>query len=165
MLTLTPAHLRPPRNWYQGHISQGQKIHVDGLNIEVILDSQKTFNQLQHLAVELSSHIANVDGTYKSVEIRLGGLERDGVIYAKGYWRKNRYLSLYFPSHKGSRRMHQYVGCNPEKIIAAEAAMQRAIEYEELLGGVALLESVAEQCCSDLTSMISILKAAVASRR
>lgn len=124
------------------------------------MTSQKKIDQLQLLSVELSELITNAGNVYQTAAIRLETLERMGIIHARGYWRKNKYLSLYFPSHKGRRRMAQYVGCNPKKIVAAESAMQRAIEYEEVLTSIARMESVAEQCCFVLASLTSNLKSA-----
>ena len=55
--------------------------------------------------------------------------------------------------------MFQYVGCNPEKIRAAQAAMRRAIEYDELVAQIAHLEDFAEQCCRNLTDVLCTLRA------
>lgn len=58
--------------------------------------------------------------------------------------------------------MLRYVGSNPEKIRAAQAAMHRAIEYDELVNHVDRLEGLVEQCNRSLANVISTLRAVVA---
>lgn len=58
--------------------------------------------------------------------------------------------------------MLRYVGINPEKIRAAQGAMRRAIEYDELVDHLACLEGMVEQCSCSLTDVISKLRAVVA---
>lgn len=134
---------------------------MHGSTIEIILSSRKSFDQLDQLASELLTSVVNTRDIYRTVEIRLAGLEREGLVHAKGYWRSNKYFCLYSRSQKG-KRMLRYVGSNPEKIRAAQAAMHRAIEYDELVNHVDRLEGLVEQCNRSLANVISTLRAVVA---
>lgn len=126
---------------------------------EIALNLRKTLNQLKQLTSELQVSIANAHAVYQSLEATMAGLEHQGLTHAKGYWRERKYFCLYSPSQRGERRVFRYVGCNPEKVRATQAAMRRAIEYNELVAQIAHLEDFAEQCCRNLVDVLCTLRA------
>lgn len=130
-----------------------------GPNNEIALISRKSLNQLKQLAAELPAAMAHAHVVYQTLETMLTDLERQGLIHAKGYWRQCKYFCLYSPSQQGERRVFRYVGCNPEKIRATQAAMRRATEYEELVAKMARLEGFAEQCSRNLADVLCTLRA------
>lgn len=93
---------------------------------------------LDQVAARLPTLIASAGAKIEAIASRMAQLKKAGLIYATEHWRKDRktgepmYLYLLYPSHVGEKREREYIGCDPEKVAAARAGIQRGKEFDQL---------------------------------
>ncbi|MBK3864524.1 hypothetical protein G3A40_32645 [Paraburkholderia aspalathi] len=109
-----------------------------------------TKSQLARLkkdAAKIPGKIAALEQALKATEARMVALKKAGIIYAREHWRvrgtssgdaadedtpaKGRYMILVYPMKHGERPNPTYIGCDPEKVKAAQEGIARAASYDE----------------------------------
>lgn len=76
--------------------------------------------------------ISDLEVQINAVAERMAVLKKDGLIYASGHWRQQKYFMLVYPQVDGERPSPTYIGTDPEKIQKAQLGMERAKEYDDL---------------------------------
>lgn len=119
--------------------------------------SNISLKHIHQLSSRLPALIAEAQRVYQNLELEMANLEKEGLIRATGHWRKGKYLCLVYPSKVGTPRVIKYVGSKPRKIDLAQAAMRRAIEYEEIKMQLERLGQIVDHCyrqIDDVTRML-----------
>lgn len=117
------------------------------------------------LATDLLVLLATLEGQMVEVTEQMAALKQGGLIYATGYWRKDRnkqptYFYLLYPHKKGERRRRDYIGSDPRRIDEALAGIVRAHDYDNLaartLAFTRCLQHVAEALHDARRSMVHV---------
>lgn len=88
--------------------------------------------RLTEIAAALPGVIAKMDAAKNDLAQRMASLEQLGLIYATVHMKDGKYATLLYPIQPGQPRRRKYVGRDPQKIIDAKDAIQRAKDYDEL---------------------------------
>lgn len=89
-------------------------------------------SRLTEVAAALPGVIAKLDAAKNDLAQRMAALERLGLIYATVHMKDGKYATLLYPIQPGQPRRRKYVGRDPQKIMDAKDAIQRAKDYDEL---------------------------------
>lgn len=103
--------------------------------------------RLKKNAANIPGKIDALEQALRSIEARMTALKKAGIIYAREHWRvrgtssrdsanedtaaKGRYMILVYPMKHGERPNPTYIGCDPEKVKAAQEGIARADAYDE----------------------------------
>lgn len=117
----------------------------------------ETEDLLSKLAMELPQLIAGFHTVRHDLNKRMRTLEEQGLIYATQHYRSSKYLYLLYPMQPGEPRRRKYVGIDPEKIEAANAAILRAKEYDKLKKKLTELDFVHSLGCAKLHEAVVML--------
>jgi hypothetical protein len=88
--------------------------------------------RLTEIAAALPGVIAKMDAAKNDLAQRMASLEQLGLIYATVHMKDGKYATLLYPIQPGQPRRRKYVGRDPQKIMDAKDAIQRAKDYDEL---------------------------------
>lgn len=88
--------------------------------------------RLTEIAAALPGVIAKMDTAKNDLAQRMASLEQLGLIYATVHMKDGKYATLLYPIQPGQPRRRKYVGRDPQKIMDAKDAIQRAKDYDEL---------------------------------
>ena len=88
--------------------------------------------RLTEIAAALPGVIAKMDAAKNDLAQRMASLEQLGLIYATVHMKDGKYATLLYPIQPGQPRRRKYVGRDPQKILDAKDAIQRAKDYDEL---------------------------------
>lgn len=81
--------------------------------------------QIEQLSIEKMNNIQRLEEKIKE-------LRKLGTVNASLHYRTRRYLYLIHPTNSNGHRKREYVGAKPEKIKAAQEAVNRYHEAQEL---------------------------------
>ncbi|RBD68929.1 hypothetical protein BRM19_22080 [Xanthomonas oryzae pv. oryzae] len=106
-----------------------------------------------HLAAlvdELPNLITGLDQEIQSITETMARLKRQGLVYASPFWKRDKsgqpkYFYLLHTQRKGEPRNREYIGCDANRIARANAAIERAKQYDDLNQRLTQLQSQAEQ--------------------
>jgi hypothetical protein len=100
--------------------------------------------RLKKEAANLPARIIVLEQAMKTIEARMTTLKKAGLIYATEHWRTRpaksdggtgsatrRYMILVYPMKAGERPSPTYIGCDEDKIKAAQEGIARAGEYDK----------------------------------
>lgn len=90
--------------------------------------------RLTEIAAALPGVIAKMDAAKNDLAQRMASLEQLGLIYATVHMKDGKYATLLYPIQPGQPRRRKYVGRDPQKIMDAKDAIQRAKDYEGQTG-------------------------------
>jgi len=122
----------------------------------MVKERQKVLS-LAELAAKLPTLIDKLAAAEKSIIDQMGGLKKQGLIFANPHWRDKKYLYLLYPSQSGQQRRREYVGTDPAKIEEAEESMRRAKDYATLERELQALQKVASEGRLRVQSAIAAL--------
>ncbi|MEA5249914.1 hypothetical protein [Xanthomonas fragariae] len=119
------------------------------------------------LADELPNLITELDREIQSIAETMTGLKRQGLVYASPFWKRDKsgqpkYFYLLHTQRKRAGeqpkpRNREYVGCDQDRIAAAQAAIERAKKYDDLNRQLCRLQSQAEQGAEVLANAKRVL--------
>lgn len=89
-------------------------------------------SRLAEVVAALPGVIAKLDAAKNDLAQRMAALEQRGLIYATVHMKDGKYATLLYPIQPGQPRRRKYVGRDPQKIMDAKDAIQRAKDYDEL---------------------------------
>lgn len=118
-------------------------------------------NQLTTLAksaTKLPVQFGNLEARRLAIARAMAKLKRSGLIYATEHWRNGQYLYLLHPSKVGEKRRREYVGADPKRIQLAQAAIQRAKEFDALARELRDVDGVAYDAAHLLTDLFNTLR-------
>lgn len=107
---------------------------------------------------KLGQLIDKATGERKSIERNMRALKAKGLIYASPHWRDGRYLYLLYPLVNGEPRRREYIGADPERIEAAQQAIERAQQYDTLNQRLSSLDAVINRAAQSIASAVSELQ-------
>ncbi|MDO5693666.1 MAG: hypothetical protein Q4G70_14530 [Pseudomonadota bacterium] len=102
--------------------------------------------------------ILKVTEQRKCLEREMRKLRSKGLSYAKPHWRDDKYLYLLHPSKVGEPRRREYVGTDPKRIAAAQAAIGRAEQYDALAHQLRQVEGAIERAAGALSAAVNALE-------
>ena len=107
---------------------------------------------------KLGQLIAKVTGERKGLERDMRALKAKGLIYASPHWRDGRYLYLLYPLVNGEPRRREYIGADPERIEAAQQAIERGQQYDHLNHRLTALNATIERASQSVATAIAELQ-------
>lgn len=107
---------------------------------------------------KLGQLIDKATGERKSIERNMRALKAKGLIYASPHWRDGRYLYLLYPLVNGKPRRREYIGADPERIEAAQQAIERARQYDTLNQRLSSLDAAISRAAQSVASAVSELQ-------
>lgn len=93
---------------------------------------ERLMTQMKSKIAKAPRALAAIEGEIQDILTRMRTLKQAGLIYARTHVRSGRYTLLIYPMKDGVRPTPTYIGTDAAKIKAAEEAIARAEEYEEL---------------------------------
>lgn len=99
---------------------------------------------LQQLAARIPAMLAALESELSATAAEMDALNRQGLIYATTFWRKHDGVPKYFYlNHTDAQgdRVKTYIGCDAAQIEQAQAAVDRAKQYDDLQRKFKALES------------------------
>lgn len=115
-----------------------------------MITNKGPISRLTEVAAALLGVIAKLDAAKNDLAQRMAALERLGLIYATVHMKDGKYATLLYPIQPGQPRRRKYVGRDPQKIVDAKDAIQRAKDYDELAKQGERLDMVLAQGYSSL---------------
>ncbi len=105
------------------------------------MTKNKIIKELEDLSAKLPALIEAHSARVEDITAQMAALDKAGLIYASTHWREGKYFYLVYPVKAGDKRRRDYIGTDKAKIEAAELAIARAKEFDQLAAQLKRYES------------------------